>query len=109
MRSIILCSAILLLCSCAAKDRQLRLIFVENPNETRFYSLKGEQCILSGQDVDPQVYKGDGYPKEVKILETYKNCDFHRVRILNEREKLYWGIDYRYIEQERLNKQKRNR
>ena len=62
--------------------------------------MKGKECILSAQDIDPRAYD-DGVPKEVKILNTYKNCKFHSVRILEEREKLFWGIDYRRIDQQR--------
>jgi len=101
MKIIILLIVSLLLVGCTVKDRQLRLIYIENPNKTHFYNFKGKECILSGEDIDPQVYKNSNFPKEIKILETYKNCDFHRVRIMKEREQLYWGIDYKEIERER--------
>lgn len=94
----------MLLMGCAAKDRAYRLIYVENENKERLYNFDGELCTETGLDVDPQVYEDKGYPDEVKLLYTYENCNIHRVRILEQREKLMWGVP---IRPEQLKKNKR--
>lgn len=95
MRLILLILIGISLSACAAKDRAYRLIYVENENKERLYNLKGEICIQTGLDVDPRVYKDKGYPEEVKLLETYANCNVSRVRILDHREQLMWGVPIR--------------
>lgn len=82
---------LLLLTGCASFQSGYRLILVEK--ERKLYNLKtGEQCEVSGYEIDPKEYGKDHKVGEAELKLTYSNCDVKQGIILNDKEKVMWGM-----------------
>lgn len=93
---------------CSAKYVPYRLFYVENPQAEKMVNLKGEECILSGQDIDPIAYEGNP-PEKIMITSTYSNCDTKTIRYLEDREKPMWGVDIERVDRIHRNEQNKRR
>lgn len=74
--------ALLLLAGCSVKA-QSTTIFLKEKN-TRIYTLKGEDCLVSGYYLTP--IGGDQY----RLVTVFENCPVQHERILDEVEIKQW-------------------
>lgn len=88
MRNLLILS--FLLTGCGAEHGPYRLILVEK--ERKFLDLQtGAACEPSGYDIDPKFYKKENR-EEAELMITYSNCSVREKVILDDKQKVMWGI-----------------